>query len=71
MPNLFDPAAMDELKGVGDTSAIMMMLQGHADIIKDADSFLIEEENLLGEEPLEMSQIAQEQKLAIQKGKVR
>lgn len=70
LPGLFDPANMAELKGSGDVKTILMVLQAQADIIKDSESMLIEEENLLGIEQPEMSQRAFDQTLAIQKGQV-
>ena len=70
LPDLFDPANLAELSGAGDVSTVLMILQSQANLIQNAETLLVEEENLLGLEEPEMSEIAFQQTLAIQKAAV-
>ena len=70
LSDLLDPTNLDQLKGEGDIKTLLMVLQSQSSIVSDSAVLLIEEENLLGEEPEKMTEAEFLQTKAVQKGEV-
>ena len=71
LTDLFDMDGIKQLTGEGDVNKLLMVIQGQADIVKNADSFLLNDELLpTMNEGTYLSQIAYEQTLAVQKERV-
>ena len=67
---MFDPDVLNLLAGQGDKKTLLMVLQGRAELIKDANFILMPEDNLLGEDPEPMSELSFQQTIAVQKAEV-